>query len=501
MNTTYRIRFLITLLPAVLLLAAGRKDMPFSSSELEAHLRYLASDELMGRDTGTAGNDSAAAYIARHFERYGLQKAPGLDTWFQPVPLERVAPDKEGRVVVADDTLLFSREVILRNGTAGEIVSEFVFAGHGWVDTTAGIDDYAGLDVRGKIVVVAYGTPAKQNAYSGMMAGRMKRSFARAHGAAALVELYEGRFPWRNLYRWMAGERLRLRQDDSGQPSDMIHLLIDNSEGKVKKRLESLDEAKMAISTSGQNLSPVSSNNVIGYLPGSDARRADEFIVLSAHYDHVGVKSSHGDASADTIYNGARDNGIGTVALLAAAKALAADPPPRPVLFIAFTAEEKGLLGSRYFVEQSPVALHNLRYVLNNDGAGYTDTSEISLIGLGRTTADSAIINGCRSAGLAVGDDPTPDKSLFNRSDNVNFARKGIPAVTFSPGVKAFDAEIMKYYHKPSDEVTDDFDFDYLLRYARAYVKSARLIAAMPGTPFWTAGDPYEKAGEELYGQ
>ncbi len=490
------IRFLFAMLLAALLTAAGSKT-DISSSELEAHLRFLASDELMGRDTGTPGIDKAAEYIAHHFEQYGLKHLPGADSWFQTVPLELAGPDKKGRLVIAGDTVLFSEKVILRNGPATELKAEFVFAGHGWIDEDEGIDDYAGLDVAGKIVVVEFGIPGKTNAYAGAMAGREKRRFASARGAAALVELYEGSFPWKNLYRWMAGERMRLQQ--SGGNSTLLHLLVDNGKGKFKKQLDRKRAAKMDISTAGLQVRPVVSRNVIGYVPGSDPQRADEFILLTAHYDHVGVRPGKGDADADTIFNGARDNGMGVVALLAAAKSLAADPPARPVVFLALTAEEKGLLGSRYYADNPLLPLKKTVFVLNNDGAGYTDTSEISLIGLGRTTADSAIVRGCRAFGLAVDDDPTPDKSLFNRSDNVSFARKGIPAVTFSPGVKAFDAEIMKYYHKPSDEVTEDFDFGYLYRFARAYSRSARLIADMPEPPFWTAGDVFEQTGRELY--
>ena len=163
-----------------------------------------------------------------------------------------------------------------------------------------------------------------------------------------------------------------------------------------------------------------------------------------------------------------------------------------------FTGEEKGLLGSRWFVEHSPLDLKKMVYCFNSDNAGYNDTSAATIIGLGRTTAEKFIKDACQAYGLLATDDPAPEQGLFDRSDNVNFAKKGIPAPTFSLGFKAFDAEIGKYYHQPADHA-DNLDYAYLHKFFSAYVYSCRLIGNTSEKLFWKDGDKYFEAGKKLY--
>lgn len=245
------------------------------------------------------------------------------------------------------------------------------------------------------------------------------------------------------------------------------------------------------------------SENVAGVLQGSDPDLRDEYIVLMAHFDHVGtgMEAGPGASTADSIFNGARDNGMGVVAVMAAAKALAERPPARSVLFLAVTAEEEGMVGSLYFAEHPLIPLSKVVYALNIDGAGFSDTTVVTMIGLGRTSADSLIRKAAARYRLEVIPDPAPEEHLFDRSDNVSLARKGIPAPTLSPGFHDFsDAGVADYYHRPSDEAGDDFDYAYLLRFAQAYTHAARLIADSPTRPVWKAGDPYEPAARALYG-
>jgi Zn-dependent M28 family amino/carboxypeptidase len=205
------------------------------------------------------------------------------------------------------------------------------------------------------------------------------------------------------------------------------------------------------------------------------------------------------DETGDSIYNGARDNAVGTVAVINAANYFAKNPPKRSILFALWTAEEKGLLGSAYFANNPLVPLNQIVYNLNIDNAGYNDTSIITVIGLGRTTADFMINEAVAEFGLTAKADPSPEQGLYDRSDNVNFARKGIPAPSFTLGFTAFDDEINKYYHKAGDEV-ESFDLNYAQLYWKSYILSAQKIANWSQKPQWTAGDKYEEVGKKLYG-
>ena len=218
--------------------------------------------------------------------------------------------------------------------------------------------------------------------------------------------------------------------------------------------------------------------------------------MYSAHYDHVGIGLA--DEKGDSIYNGARDNAIGTVTVLSMAENLAKHPTKRSALFVLFTAEEKGLLGSKYYADNPLLPLKDVVYCFNSDGAGYNDTSKITIFGLNRTTATRQILNAAKAYNLEAIDDPASEQNLFDRSDNVSFAKKGIPAPTFSLGFTAFDDEIGKYYHRPADEPAS-VDYDYLYNFFRAYVYAGRLIADKAERPFWTEGDKYYEAGVELY--
>jgi len=240
----------------------------------------------------------------------------------------------------------------------------------------------------------------------------------------------------------------------------------------------------------------VKSQNVIGIVEGTDPKLKEEYIIYSAHYDHVGIHKSN-DPN-DSIFNGARDNAVGVTTVLSMAENLAKYPTKRSALFILFTGEEKGLLGSRYYVENPVLPLDKMVYCFNSDNAGYNDTSVATIIGLPRTSAEKNIKESVAAFGLEAIDDPAAEQGLFDRSDNVNFAAKGIPAPTFSLGFRSFSGGVTKYYHQPGDEA-NTLDYDYLLKFFRAYVLTGRSIANDAKTPFWTAGDKYEAVGKTLY--
>jgi Zn-dependent M28 family amino/carboxypeptidase len=226
----------------------------------------------------------------------------------------------------------------------------------------------------------------------------------------------------------------------------------------------------------------------------------DQFVVLSAHYDHLGVakRPKMEEGKMDSIYNGARDNAIGTTAVIDAAGYFVQHPPKRSVLFIAYTAEEIGEIGSKYFAAHPPVPLHQLVYNLNIDNASYNDTTIVTVIGLGRTSADEDIKKACAAYGLTALPDPDPKENFFDRSDNTNLAVKGIPAPTFSLGIRQMDAEINKRYHQLSDEV-GNFNLSYAMKYINSFILAAKYIADNSTQPFWMKGDKYEAAWKILF--
>lgn len=289
--------------------------------------------------------------------------------------------------------------------------------------------------------------------------------------------------------------------DEAAGDDALIYGWIKNiGQEEVFARLREGENVEVGLSSSGFGKEAIRARNVVGIVEGSDPALRDEYVLLTAHYDHVGVGRQGGGpfTEQDSIFNGARDNAMGTVALLTAARALAQQPPRRSVIILAVTGEELGLLGSNYYADHPLVPLDQTVFNLNTDGAGYNNTEYVSVVGFGRTGTDAAIEAAAAAAGLEVFPNPAPEQNLFDRSDNVAFAKKGVPALTFSPGFTAFDETISKYYHQVADEA-DAVDMGYLLQYCRAYAHLARLIADADERPQWKAGDKYEAAGKELY--
>jgi Zn-dependent M28 family amino/carboxypeptidase len=239
--------------------------------------------------------------------------------------------------------------------------------------------------------------------------------------------------------------------------------------------------------------------NIIACIPGTDPVLRKQYIMLSAHYDHIGRADYplEVDGKPDSIYNGARDNATGTAAVIAAARYFGNYPPRRSVLLACFTAEEEGEFGSEYYSDNPLVPLEQTVFDLNIDNAAYNTTNAICLFGLGRTSPDSLITKACLTYSLAVLAEP-PSLNLFERSDNFNFARYGMPAPCFSMGMKKWDAEIDRTYHRRDDNV-DNMDLDYVVKFIRAYILSAQYIANDPVQPHWTTKDEFQKGWLKLY--
>ncbi len=205
------------------------------------------------------------------------------------------------------------------------------------------------------------------------------------------------------------------------------------------------------------------------------------------------------EGKLDSIYNGARDNAIGVAGVINAARYFSQYPAKRSILFIAFTGEEMGLLGSKYFAANPIMPMEKIVYNLNIDNGGVNDTSRVSIIGLGRTSADDDLKKAAAAYGLIAGPDPAPEQNLFDRSDNVSFAAKGVPAPSYGMGVSKVDASIFKRYHQLSDEI-GDLDLAYILKYMKSYILAAKYIADNPVQPRWKKGISMKLRGKNCMG-
>ena len=466
------------------------------SSETEMHLRFLAADEMMGRKTGEQGNFVASRYIAEHFRALGLKPAAGANSYLQKVPFNDMKPSTEGEIFVGNDTLKINDDFIILEGKAADLKGlPVVFVGYG-----ATADDYKNADVKGKIVIAQLGTPTTEKPFDAIQASEAKTKLAADAGALALVEIFTAQLPWKRIVGYFNASRLVLDMKKEGEAEiTMPHLWVSstraalfNKEKMTVLSLKTLDKVKK----------PILSHNVVGVLEGTDPVLKNEYVILSAHFDHIGTskKGSPGYSETDTIFNGSRDNAFGCSAVLFAAKCLSQERPKRSILFIAFTGEEIGLLGSQYYAANPLVPLKQCVYNLNCDGAGYNDVTILTTLGLNRTDCKTELETASNAFGLKIIDDPAPEQNLFDRSDNVSFAGKGIPAPTFSPGFTKFDEAIFKYYHKEGDN-PETVDFPYLHKYCQVYTHAARLIANRKNAPKWTVGDKYETPWKALYGK
>jgi hypothetical protein len=487
--------FLFTAASASAQMKAVYPEDQLSQEEMAAHLRFIASDKLLGRMTGTPGNDEAARYIAGEFKKSGLAAFQSAEGYFQRVPLLRKMPPGKGTIVLLGDSLNQPNKMALRSGGPLKWSGRFEYVGYGLVDTAKGIDDYKGIDIKGKIALARFGQKGESNLFAALMsAAETKRRAAQARGAVALVELYQGPREWKSIVTFFMRTGVETGSVGGGFP----HFIVEDISMAYVSKVQARSSGEIALQTDGIRQEEIRAQNVIGFLRGSDPKLRDEFVLLTAHYDHVGVGKPEG-SPADSIYNGARDNGMGTVALIAAAKSFSKDPPKRSVIIAAVTGEEMGLLGSSHLAAEPPVPMAKIVFNLNIDGAGYDDTTIVTVVGLERTNAESALKQGTERYGLKVMAEPVELKGLFDRSDNVSFAARGVPAPTFSEGFHSFGPEILKYYHRAADQADENFNFSYLLKFCKAFVHSARIIGDMPVAPFWKAGDPYEQAGKKLY--
>lgn len=500
-----------------------------SPDAIKAHTVFLAHDLLEGRDTGSRGYEIAAQYVASALLQAGLEPG-GTDGWLQRVPLRRRSLES------LSVRLTLGQEMIaLANGDSVAIDASarsrderldlpLVFVGWGITAPELGFDDYAGLDVRGKAVVVIEGAPAN-------MAGALRAHFswvqqkermAAAAGAAAIVTIKsparEQFSPWaltsqfRPLpamhWRTDATESVPAVQATISLAPAMAAKLFARAGHNLAQIYETADaappkgfelNARIALERRSRH-EDMSSPNVVGRIPGSDPRLRDEYIVVLAHLDHVGIGRP---VNGDRIYNGAIDNAGGVAVLLEAARLLKAAKPRRSILLVATTGEEKGLIGADYFAAFPTIDRKSIVAAISVDGLmAWHDYTEIVALGADHSTLGIASARAAAATGARHVPDPIPGRGNLALSDQYPFLRLGIPVLFPNPGPRdastgaaehpAWRAYEENSYHKPSDEASLPIRWDVAARWAR-YITLTIENAANGARPAWYAGDPLAK--------
>ncbi|MGB7786558.1 MAG: M28 family peptidase [Salinimicrobium sp.] len=467
---------------------AEKVTSTISQDEIKGHIYFLTDDLLKGRETGTPENKIAAAYLSNTLRSYGVKPDPETGSFYQKVMLEKMGPPKIMQLSL--NGIEVEQKIAMERADV-DFDGEMVFLGYGLKE------DYEGKDVGGKLLLLKGGTPDSEEIRAAYIARGDKAELARKAGAAGIIEMVKTNDTlWGMIEHGFNSEGMQIASEETEGKKDLPYMWVNDPNEELLVKLSKQKDLKAKLKIQIPDKEEVISQNVVGFLEGTDAKLKEEYIMYSAHYDHVGIGVP--DVTGDTIYNGARDNAVGTTTVLSMADNLSKFPTKRSAIFVLFTGEEKGLLGSKYFVEHPVIPLKKIVFGFNSDNAGYNDTSLATIIGLERTSVAAHIKEAAKTFGITAVDDEAPEQNLFDRSDNVSFAAKGVPAPTFSLGFRTFDGDVTKYYHQAGDEA-ETLDYDYLLKFFRAYVLAGRLIANDSKTPFWTPGDKYEAVGKELY--
>jgi Zn-dependent M28 family amino/carboxypeptidase len=505
---------------------------------LDAHLRFLADDLLEGRAPATRGGDLAARYIAAAFQAIGLEPGGDDGTFFQQVPIleSRVTETITLTARAADRTESFAApaDLVAFSGTDQAMVKvdgALVFAGFGIVAPEYKWNDYAGLDVKGKVVLVMVNDPPATAGEPALFGGRSLTYYGRwtykyeeaaRQGAAGAILIHtteSASYPFSVVQSGWGGTQYSL-PPASGVPALPFKAWMteDASRRLAKLGGHDLDALRAAARSRGtrgvdlgvrvasglvQQVSRKQSPNVIGRLAGSS--RASESVVFTAHYDHLGVRP---DAKGDGIYNGARDNASGVAGLIEVAEALAsAAPPSRSVYFVATTAEESGLLGAEHLAARPPMAIDRVAANVNLDSLNvYGPAREIVLLGSDRSTLGALADRLAKQAGRTIAPDPTPERGAFFRSDHFPLAKAGVPALSVSlgdpasfhgPGAEEARRLAKAYndvqYHQPGDEPQARWNLAGAVDDLRLLAELAWVVATSAEMPAYHAGEQFAR--------
>ena len=509
---------------------------------IRAHVEFLADDLLEGRAAGSRGYDLAARYVASQFELLGLKPAGDAGTWFQSIQFVEgspVIPAGRLELLRAGGTVTLESAKDFLPGLdyfapQSQVEAPLVFAGFGVHAPERGYDDFAGVDLRGKIAVVLGGAPPTfpSTARAHHSAGLTKNAELVRQGAVGVLTIRppwdERLTPWERIVQssWRPGMRWL---DADGQPANAFPALKRQAvlgpsgaaavfEGAPKTLQQAFADGEAGRPNSfalpgraklaGQTLTTRrGSANVVALLEGGDPALKHEYVVLTAHLDGLGKGAAVG---GDSIYNGAMDNASGIAMLLEVARVLQASPerPKRSIVFLATTAEERGLLGADYYADRPTVPRDAIVANVNMDmPVSVVPMRDFVAYGAEHSTLGAAAARAAQAEGFALTPDPRPDEVIFVRSDQYPFVRRGIPALYIDNGETArdprhdakalYEAFTKDRYHQPSDDVSQTIDYPTLAALARVNARVTLDVANAAERPRWNAGDFFG----ETYGQ
>jgi Zn-dependent M28 family amino/carboxypeptidase len=522
-------------IPAAVDAVAKRELTP---AVFSAPVRFLAHDLLEGRGPATRGDALARLYIATQLEQLGYLPGGENGGWEQPFDIVGVTAQlpktwsftgKGGNVDFA-----WSTDYIAGSGVqtekAGIKDAELVFVGYGIEAPEYRWDDFKGVDVKGKVLVMLNNDPdwdpksfgGKTRLYYGRWTYKYEQ--AAKHGAVGVIIVHttpSAGYPWQVVQSSWGGEQFELPA--AGEPriqlkgwatEDAVRRLakaggqdLDKLVAAAKTR--AFKPVKLGLRTSidlTNKVSRVRTANVAGLLPGSDPKLKSEVVVYTAHHDHFGIGDP--DKDGDTIYNGAEDNALGCAQVLGIARAFAALPekPRRSVLMLFVAGEEQGLLGSKYYAEHPTFPAGKIAANINYDGGNWRGaTRDITAIGYGKSSLDGIAKALVEKQGRVLKPDQFPDKGYYYRSDQFSLAKIGVPALYFDEGMEVIgkpegygrkekEEWTEHVYHQPSDEITDEWKFDGVVQDAMLGFQAGWLVAQADEMPTWNPGDEFEAA-------
>jgi hypothetical protein len=508
-----------------------------TAAALRDSVTEIASDEMMGRGPGTEGDRRARAYLAGRLDAAGFEPAFGESGWEQPMSMIGVTTELPGQLAFRAGS---GREISLRlaeefiGGSGVQQTSavvdevELVFVGYGIAAPEEDWDDFKGVDLEGKMLLMLNDDPDwDPELFAGerrLYYGRWKYKYEiaaekKAAGAIIIHTDLSAGYPWPVVLTGWSGEQFELPAGDEPR----IQVKAWTTEAAARRLVEfaghdfdSMIEAArsrdfhplpLGLTTSldlAVELRETTTANVGGILRGSDPVLADQVVILSAHHDYFGIGSA--DETGDEIYNGALDNGVAMAQVISLAEAFAAlsEPPRRSVMVFFPAAEEQGLLGSKYYTEHPTIAPGKTAADINFElGNIWGRTKDVTIFGKGKSTLEDLLADLAVEQGRYVTEESTPRSGWYYRSDQFSFARIGVPAIWFKSGTDFIGRQegwgeqqyaewIERNYHRPSDEVEDSWNFDGLVEDALLGFRLALTVASADEMPTWYPGDEFE---------
>jgi len=520
------------------------------ADELMTHIAVLADDTMEGRGPGTVGEERTAAYLTSVFQELGLVPGNPDGSWVQEVPLVGFTQERRAAVEVGGQTLelTFPTDYLADTRRMAPEVSvedsELVFVGYGVRAPEYAWDDYKGMDMTGKTLVMLVNDPAIPdpndpaaldatmfNGHAMTYYGRWtyKYEIASEVGAAAALVIHEtgpAGYPYEVLSGGAGQESFDIEPADGNEGLVAVQGWLPEASARriLSAAGQDFDQLKQAALSPDFEPVPlgatvdfsisnetrrVLSKNVVARVEGSAV--PDEYVVYTAHWDHLGMNP---ELAGDQIYNGALDNASGTAGMLEIAEAFTRleTPPDRSVLFLAVTAEEKGLLGAKYYAANPLYPLEKTVANINMDGVNqWGRTEDIVVVGMGNSTLDDVLAEAVAGQGRTVEPDAEPEKGFFYRSDHFEFAKQGVPALYTDAGIRFVgkpagygqqkrDEYTANDYHKPSDEIKDDWDLSGAVEDLRLLFEVGYRVSQTPAFPEWKPGTEFKARRDEMLG-